>query len=99
MPKKTKPKTEPKPVEPSIKYFLGWKLEKDPMVDMWTNQYNRFDVIIALNKFGDHSWSFTVQLPLGSPTIGGTGKTESAARDDLITNLQKAKKLLSNFEV
>jgi hypothetical protein len=85
--------------EPKTKSVLGWTLEKDPAIDMWTNVYNRSDVQITLNKFRNNSWSFTVQLPLGSPTLGGTGKTERAARDDLITNLRKAKKLLSNFEV
>jgi hypothetical protein len=100
MPKdKTRAKAKTKPEELSIKYVLGWKLEKDPRIDMWTNTYNRFDVHITLNKFGDHSWSFTVQLPLGSPTLGGTGKTENAARADLITNLRKSKKLLSSFLV
>lgn len=92
------PKANPKPEESNIKYVLGWKLVKDPRIDMWTNTYNRFDVVITLNKFGEDSWSFTVQLPLGSPTIGGVGKTERAARDDLILNLQKTKKLLSIFE-
>ena len=87
------------PSESKIKSVLGWTLEKDPAVDMWTNVYNRSDVQITLNKFGDESWSFTVQLPLGSPTIGGIGKTERAAREDLITNLRKTKKLLGNFEI
>jgi hypothetical protein len=87
------------PDEPKTKSVLGWTLEKDPAVDMWTNVYNRSDFQITLNKFGDDSWSFTVQLPLGSPTIGGVGKTERAAREDLIANLQKIKRLLSNFEV
>jgi hypothetical protein len=87
------------PKESNTKSVLGWTLEKDPRIDMWTNVHNRSDVQVTLNKFGDHSWSFTVHLPLGSPTIGGTGKTERAAREDLITNLRKAKKLLSNFEV
>ena len=93
------PKAKLRPEEPKTKSVLGWTLERDPVVDMWVNVYNRSDVQITLNKFGDTSWSFTVQLPLGSPTIGGVGKTERAAREDLITNLQKAKKLLSNFEV
>jgi hypothetical protein len=87
------------PNESKTKYVLGWELEKEPTVDMWTNTYNRFNVHITLNKFGEQSWGFTVQLPLGSPTIGGSGKTERAARDDLISNLKKVKKLLGNFEI
>jgi len=87
------------PSEADTKYVLGWTLKKEPKVDMWINGYNRSDVQITLNKFGEDSWSFTVQLPLGSPTIGGTGKTEKAAREDLIANLKKVKKLLGNFEI
>ena len=87
------------PSDPETKSVLGWTLKKDPAVDMWTNVYNRSDVQITLNKFAENLWSFTLQLPLGSPTIGGVGKTERKAREDLITNLKKAKKLLSNFDV
>jgi len=80
------------------KRFLGHLLVKDTTVDMWSNADDSSGVRVTLNKHVDDSWSISAMLTLGGPTFSGSGSTEGAARDNLIMNLRKAKKILAYFD-
>lgn len=84
---------------PKTKRFLGYTLEKDPNIDMWFNEGGPGEVSISLNKHSDEAWSISISIFFGGTTLTGNGKTERAARDDLIKRMKGMNNLLSHFEV
>ena len=82
-----------KPSKPALKRFLGFPLAKAPRVDMWESTGDLNGLTIALNKFSAESWSIAVAK--GSATLLGHGKTEKAARADLIRKMKSFEDLVS----
>lgn len=78
------------------KKFLGYVLEKDPMIDMWFNG-GPGEVSIALNKHSSVSWSVTVSK--GNVSLTGGGNTERAAREDLTRRMHDYKSILECFDL
>lgn len=76
------------------KWFLGHLLVKDPTIDMWSNVDDSSGVQLVVNKHAEDSWVISAKLTLGGPTLTGAGVTERAARDTLIMNMRKMKKIL-----